>query len=287
MSKNYFIYPCETLRVTQSYTGTTSHLPHTLGDIKDYPWDEGCKDGGRDRMLCGCDKMKIVKIYGVGNRGTNTIWLESTTKVDCKDGTRDYVTLMVTHPNDDDLKQLKVGQTFKRGQKICREGMDGATGNHFHFSIGKGKMKGSGWAKNNRGKWVLTTTRGTFKPEDIMYVDPKLTTVVRTLGMDFKNLPKETSKPSQTKQNTSKYTTGNYIVDTALLNVRTGPSTKYPKLKFNQLTQSAKAKILKITNGKKKDGYVRGLTFTVYKVDGEFGYTPSGCVCLKYCIKTK
>ena len=60
--------------------------------------------------------MKIVKIYGVGASGTNTIWLESTTKVDFADGTNDYITLLITHPNDDDLKRLKKGQTFTRGQ---------------------------------------------------------------------------------------------------------------------------------------------------------------------------
>lgn len=28
MGKNYLIYPCKTMRITQSYTGTTSHKPH-------------------------------------------------------------------------------------------------------------------------------------------------------------------------------------------------------------------------------------------------------------------
>jgi hypothetical protein len=39
MKKNYLIYPCKILRITQSYTETTSHLPHTAGSPKDYPWE--------------------------------------------------------------------------------------------------------------------------------------------------------------------------------------------------------------------------------------------------------
>ena len=48
----YLTYPFKTMRITQSYTGTTSHLPHTTGSPKDYPLDEGGKDGGRDPILC-------------------------------------------------------------------------------------------------------------------------------------------------------------------------------------------------------------------------------------------
>ena len=106
---NYLIYPCKTMKITQNYLGTTSHYPHTVGYPKDYPIDEGCTDTGRDYMYCPCDKMKVKKIYGVGSRGTNTFWLESTSKVLFADGTEDYFTLMIIHPNDDDLRKLKVG----------------------------------------------------------------------------------------------------------------------------------------------------------------------------------
>ena len=80
-----------------------------------------------------------------------------------------------------------------------------------------------------------------------------------------------------------KYAPGNYRVTKAsVLNVRAGAGTKYKKLKFNQLTASARSKILKLT-GKKVNGYVKGLTFTVLEVAGNWGRTPSGWVCLDYC----
>lgn len=187
--KNYLTYPCKVMNVTQGYTGNYTHGPHNTGSPKDYPWDEACGDYGRSPMYCPCDEMKIVRIY---TKGTNTLWLESTAKVYFADGTSDYVTLMVTHPNDSDIKGLKVGQKFKRGEPICYEGMDGnATGNHFHFSAGKGKMRGNGWVQNSNKKWVLTTSNGTFKPEKLFYIDPKFTTVKKSNGITLKDLPKE------------------------------------------------------------------------------------------------
>ena len=283
---NYLTYPCKTLRITQSYTGTTSHLPHTTGSPKDYPWDEGCTDSGRDWMYCPCDELKIVKIYGVGTKGTNTIWVESTTKVDFADGTKNYVCGQITHPNDDDLKNLKVGQIFKRGDKICREGIDGATGNHLHFSFGKGKIKGGGWTQNSKGKWVLTPTKEACKPETLFYIDKNFTKVVQAKGLTFKELPKE--EPKKTTVTTKKtYTTGNYMVTKAeVLKVRKGAGTKYGEKTYSQLTKDARTKILKIA-GYEANGYVKSLTFTVTKVQDNWGKTASGWVCLDYCTKIK
>ena len=77
MAKNYLTYPCKVMRITQNYNGKTSHYPHTVGTPKDYPIDEGGKDTGKDGFYCPCDELKIVRVYGVGNGGTNTFWVES------------------------------------------------------------------------------------------------------------------------------------------------------------------------------------------------------------------
>ena len=68
-----------------------------------------------------------------------------------------------------------------------------------------------------------------------------------------------------------------------VLNVRAGAGTKYKKLKFNQLTANAQSKFLKLTGGKKVNGYVKGLSFTVTETALNWGKTPSGWVCLDYC----
>ena len=273
---NYLTYPFKNMRITQGYTGTTSHLPHTTGTPKDYPIDEAGKDTGRDPIYAPC-KMVIKRIYGVGTSGTNTLWLESTEKEKLANGKIDYITLMLTHPNDSDLKRLTVGQTFKKGEIICYEGTDGATGNHIHLSVGMGKYKANGWAKNSYGKWVLTCTNGAIKPEDAFYIDPKFTNVIKDGGLKFKQLPKETKV-------TPKYTTGTYKVTADVLNVRAGAGTKFACKTFSQLSANAQTKI-KALAGKKVNGYVKGLVCTVSEVKGNWGKTPSGWICLDYCKK--
>lgn len=274
MAKNYLTYPCKTMRITQNYNGRTSHYPHTVGSPKDYPIDEGCKDSGREYMYCPCDRMVVKKNY---TAGTNTLWLESTEKVNFADGTSDYFTMLITHPNNDDMYNLPVGRVFIRGQAICREGMDGATANHLHISGGKGKIKGTGWTQNSKGKWVLTTTGGTYKPEKLFYIDPNFTKVISKGGINFKTLPKSISKAG--------YTIGKYkVTDTEVLYVRKGAGTIYKKLEFKDLKRTAQTKIIALI-GREADGYVRNLTFTVKEVKGNWGKTASGWVCLDYCEK--
>lgn len=246
MSKNLAVYPMKKMKITQSYNGSVSHLPYSSGNKKDYPIDEAGADSGRDYMLCPCDKMKVVRIYGVGNGGTNTIWLTSINKVSFPDGTSDYLSVMVIHPNDDDLKKLKVGKIFEKGEKMFREGTDGhATGNHLHFSVGKGKLKGTGWEKNDKGKWVLTTTGGACKPEAAFYIDKASTVVLKTGGIVFPEL--------LSKQKT--------YITTAVLNIRQNHSTAAKKL----------------------GAYNKGVKIKVFAVCGSWGQTDKGWVCLDYC----
>ena len=251
---NYLTYPFKTMRITQSYTGTTSHLPHTTGSPKDYPLDEGDKDGGRSPFYCPCDEVVIDRIYGVGNRGVNTLWITSTSKVTFADGTKDYATIQITHPNDSDIKKLKVGQKFKRGQIICYEGTDGATGNHIHHSVGKGKIKGNGWTQNTKGKFVLTTTNGTLKPENAYLIDESFTKVVDKKGLKFKTM-------AEAKKTTT------YTVTANLLNCR-----KTASLKGEIVCQYKKGEKVDVTSTKTAEGL-------------KWGKCTKGWVALKYCTK--
>ena len=178
-----------------------NHLSHSMGKPWDYPIDDGCSDSGRDWFYCPCDEMKVVRIYGVGASGTNTVWLQSTDKVDMPIG-RAIVTIMVEHPEDEDLKSLKVGQAFKRGEKMFREGKDGgATGNHFHMAIATGKIVGNGWASNGNA-WVLTTDGKQLKANEAFYLDD--VRVRNAAGYEFQPLPKEETnmaKPDNTPDN--------------------------------------------------------------------------------------
>ena len=141
---------------------------------------------------------------------------------------------------------VKKGQTVNKNTVLGYTGKTGrATGIHLH--LGLKLLSGGG------------------------YIDPEA-----WFAKSFKTLTE--SKPK------SKYAPGNYRVTKAsVLNIRAGAGTKYKKLKFNQLTASAQSKILKLTGGKKVDGYVEGLSFTVTETAVNWGKTPSGWVCLDYC----
>lgn len=275
MAINYAIYPFKNLRITQTYNGSTSHKPHTTGRPKDYPIDEGGKDTGKEACYCPCDRIKVVRVYGVNARGTNTVFWESTAKVKFADGTTDYLCGMFTHTVDSDLKNIKAGTIFKRGEVVCKEGTDGNVGMHLHMSFGKGKLTNGGWVENSNGKWVLSCTGGTFKPEELLYIDEDFSKIYSTAGLVFKKLPK--------------YVTGTYKVSgvKSYLNVRTGAGTNYATKTFNQLTANAQAQVKKLNGGKAVNGLVNGCECTVSKVDGKWGKIPSGWICLDYCTKIK
>ena len=198
------IYPTKVMNITQNYNGETSHYPESHGSPCAYPIDENCGTTARGYFYAPCD-LVIKRIYGVGNAGTNTIWLESKNKVELANGKSSYITIRVTHPNDDTLKKFKVGQTFKQKDRMFLEGNDGhATGYHFHIEISACKFKdldGNGWVKNNKGYWV--TSPKSMKPEQAFYIDKKFTEVKGTAGLKFKNLPEVEYYPKYTGKSKS------------------------------------------------------------------------------------
>lgn len=81
-----------------------------------------------------------------------------------------------------------------------------------------------------------------------------------------------------------KYTTGTYRVNANVLNVRTGPSTKYKIKSYKQLTSNARYQNKKLGN-QYTNGLKRGVRTTVTKIQNGFGLTPSGWISLRYCTK--
>lgn len=78
-----------------------------------------------------------------------------------------------------------------------------------------------------------------------------------------------------TVQKVNGYTTGTYKVICNKLNVRTGPGTNYKIKTLKELSKSAR----------NQGGYVKNVRCTVSEVRGEWGRTPSGWICLRYCVK--
>lgn len=226
---NYLIYPLKVMNITQGYDSTYSHRNHNLGTPKDYPIDDNGGSSKKDAYFyCPCDEMVIKKIYGIGTQAGNTLWLESTTPV-VTPAFVDYVAIIIVHPNDADFKGLKVGQKFRRGEKIILEGDDGkATGYHFHISVGRGKLVGTGWIKNSKGIWVIRTTEGGVKPQNAFFIDQDFTKVKNAGGIPFVYLKDEVVTFDD-----------EYV--TKSLNVRVGPGTNYKAI--NSLPAGTKVKV--------------------------------------------
>lgn len=186
MNNNYMIYPLKKMKITCRYD-EYSHKEHNVGVTDgnvDYPIDDGGNDSGIDPIYCPCDEMKITALKGIGNSDvTNTIWLVSTSPVITPTFT-DYVYITLTHSNDDDVKDLYVGQIFKRGEIICYEGKDGATANHIHMTCGRGQS--FNWKLNSNNKWVIDGN--SKKPEEVFYIDKKFTTILNSGNLEWKYL---------------------------------------------------------------------------------------------------
>lgn len=172
MNKNYMIYPMKYMRITCRYD-EGSHSKHCInvndGKI-DYPIDDGGKDIEKDPIYCPCDEMKVTEVKGVGSTSTNTIWLVSTTKVIIPTFT-DIAYISLTHSNDIDFNNIKVGDIFKRGEIICYEGTDGTQGNHIHITCGRGSS--NNWIQNSNGSWVIEGD--SKKTEDVFFIDRNFT----------------------------------------------------------------------------------------------------------------
>ena len=96
------------------------------------------------------------------------------------------------------------------------------------------------------------------------------------------------SSPVNSGTTITGYRTGKYKVTrvsrNSVLCVRSGPSTRYSRKTYRQL--SANARSQNRANGNYyANGYKNGVVFTVSRVSGNWGLTPSGWVCLDYCSK--
>ena len=78
------------------------------------------------------------------------------------------------------------------------------------------------------------------------------------------------------------YKKGDYVVTTNLLNVRKGPGTNYAAIPYSKFTANAQKQVYNLVKYK-ANYYVKGVEFSVSKIENNWGKTPSGWVCLDYC----
>lgn len=156
------------LKVTQKANSGYSHKGDCALDL-------GGKDSGKDDLKAPFTGV-VKRIY----TNCNAVWLESKNKVKYADGTEDYMTVLTMHDND--VSNLKVGQTVKQGEIYYQEGKKGnATGNHVHLTVTKGKFTGNGWYKNKCGVWCANNQYDVYKA---LFLDSK-TTVLNDGGYNW------------------------------------------------------------------------------------------------------
>lgn len=120
-----------------------------------------CGIDGSDKFYLLAPFDCIVKAIATGD---NTTFFESIDKVQMPIG-NDYAFIMATHINDVDRDSLglKVGKTYKKGEKIYCEGVKGiGSGYHMHIEVGTGRYNGSGSPYSWKGKY-FTWNGTTYK----------------------------------------------------------------------------------------------------------------------------
>ena len=186
----YSKYFANKMRISQGYN-EGNHKRHTTSAQKDYPVDETYGAAGSGGYFIAPFDCKIVRKY---DAVSNYIWLTSTGKVRTPSGDK-FVSILIAHISASEFNALKVGDTFKQGQKVVSEAVDAnSTGHHNHVCAGFGELSGTGWAKQVVGGnefWVLTTKEGTQKPEDVFYIDKSVTEIIDDAGINFKEMPTE------------------------------------------------------------------------------------------------
>lgn len=183
----YSIYPFKYMRISQRHD-EGNHKAHNIPfkNYSDKPWDEACKDSGRSYFEPQND-FKIVEILGLNTSTTNSVRLESVNKLKIPYKEEPVILeLTLTHMNEDNLRQVHVGQILGKGSKILLEGTDGvATGNHFHVTANIGGYYG--FKKNSNNKWCFVYEKSLTPPE-AFYINDSID-IINANGYKFQEVP--------------------------------------------------------------------------------------------------
>lgn len=154
--------PMKVISISQGYGESSS--THKLS----YALDFSGVDEGRDDIYAPFD-CKITKLYQPGDteKHANTVWLTSTKKVLSPNGYYGYLTISITHP--DEISGMKLGQEFKQGEVVCKEGRTGsATGNHMHLEVSKGTT--ANWSLEKNGNYAEYVITNPVKIEEYLFL---------------------------------------------------------------------------------------------------------------------
>lgn len=171
----YARFPMKYVNVTQVPNNNFSHK----GSIS--AWDNAGKDAGIDGAFAPFDCKVVWKDTGSAKTG---VLVQNTDFVECADGLiREPNTIKALFWHDNDISDLKIGQTIKQNAIFYQEGTAGhATGNHVHFNVGVGKYDGKyPLVENEFGVWEI---KGEIDPTKIFFIDDNHI-ITKLNGMKF------------------------------------------------------------------------------------------------------
>lgn len=155
-------WPMNNIKLSQGYGKNSSTHEYS------YAMDICGKDAGAEEIFAPFD-CKVTKLYQPKNTVKNApeVWLTSTKKVLCANGYYGFLTMSLTHANE--ILKMKLGQTFKQFDFVCKEGkLGGATGNHAHLELSKGQT--AGWDSAIIKKYKSYVNVNKVKPEEYLFV---------------------------------------------------------------------------------------------------------------------
>lgn len=155
-------WPMNNLKLSQGYGEKSSSHKYS------YAIDLCGKDSGAETIFAPFD-CKVTKLYQPKDTKKHSpeVWLTSTKKVLCANGYYGYLTISLTHASE--IMKMKLGQTFKQFDFVCKEDkLGGASGNHIHLELSKGKK--AGWDSNIIKKYKAYVNVNKVKPEEYLFV---------------------------------------------------------------------------------------------------------------------
>ena len=195
MKKEYAIYPFEYMGISQRHD-TGNHKPHWYNskDYSDKPIDEACKDTGRSYFVPQNDFI-VEEVIGRDDSDTraytNSVRLKSKNKLvsPIDPNKEEYLYLTLTHMNEDNLRQIRVGQELRKNSRYLLEGTDGKnSGNHFHITMNHGRYYNI--HTNSNGALCFVYEKSLL-PDEAFYIDKSFTTIKNSAGYNFKEVPIE------------------------------------------------------------------------------------------------
>lgn len=158
-------FPAKRINVQQGYGKLSST----------HKYSYAIDNGGIYNLFAPFD-CKVSKLYvpktkagKLDTKHSFEVWLTSTNKVLCSNGSYEYLTLSITHPYD--IHKLKLGQEFKQLAPlgISTAVMTGTgTGPHAHIELSKGKKAGWDAAIAKKHKQYVNVNR--IKQEDHLFI---------------------------------------------------------------------------------------------------------------------